>query len=151
MMGLGLSLVNWVISRRRGYLGLARKTGQAGLLKAFWRAKLALFLPVIILGGIYGGLFTPTEAAVVGSVYALLIGVVVYRSLNLARIRAAMIEAGLLSAVVMFILGGSTTFSRLLMLERIPTMIAASMMEMFSSPLIIMMVILLFLLVVYNI
>ena len=147
MMGLGLIMVNWFISRRRGYQGLPQEKGWRDLCRAIWDAKLALFLPVIILGGIYGGLFTPTEAAVVGSVYALLIGVFVYRSLNLTGIRAAMIEAGLLSAVVMFILGGSTTFSRLLMMERIPTIIAASMLEVFSSPLIIMLVILVFLLV----
>ena len=146
IMGLALMLVNWYISSRRGYKGLPREEG-LDLGKMLWSAKWALFLPVLILGGIYGGIFTPTEAAVVGSVYALAVGIFIYRTLDRAKVKEAMIEAGLLSAVVMFILGGATTFGRLLTIERIPTLVAASMLEMTSSPILIMLIILVFLLI----
>jgi len=112
MMIFAVMIANWFISRRRGYRGEIPKDAP-GLRQAAWKAKWALFLPVLILGGIYGGIFTPTEAAVVGSVYALLVGALIYRTLTLNLLREAMIEAGLLSSVVMFILAGPTTFGRL--------------------------------------
>ena len=147
LMGGALMAVNWFISHRRGYKGAPRGEGTPSLLKVMAEAKWALFLPVLILGGIYGGVFTPTEAAVVGSVYALFVGVCIYRSLSLEKIREAMVEAGIMSAVVMFILGGATTFGRLLTIERIPTMVASGMLEMTSSSVLIMIIILLLLLV----
>ena len=146
LMGFALIITNWFISRRRGYRGVRDKNAP-GLWKTSCEAKWALFLPVIILGGIYSGMFTPTEAAVVGSVYAWMVGAFIYRTLTLPLLKEAMVEAGILSAVVMFILGGATTFGRLLTIERIPTMLASGMLEMFSSPMLIMIIILVFLLI----
>ncbi len=146
-MGVALMAVNWFISRRRGYKGVAREKDAPGLCKVLAEAKWALFLPVIILGGIYGGVFTPTEASVVGAVYALFVGVCIYRTLTISKIKDAMVEAGILSAVVMFILGGATTFGRLLTIEHVPTMVATSMLEMTSSNVLIMLIILLLLLI----
>jgi C4-dicarboxylate transporter DctM subunit len=72
LMGGMLILFNYIISKKRGYLGKERQGGIRWVLQQCWKAKWALFLPFLILGGIYGGVFTPTEAAVVGCVYALL-------------------------------------------------------------------------------
>lgn len=81
VVGALLILCNYVISRKQGYLGTREFNGKE-LLAAFWDAKWALFLPVIILGGIYGGVFTPTEAAVVAIFYSLLVGLFIYKELK---------------------------------------------------------------------
>ncbi|MGB6405938.1 MAG: TRAP transporter large permease, partial [Planococcus donghaensis] len=65
LVGIGLMLYAYYYSRKQGYTGTDEKTTAAAIVKAFWNAKWALLIPVIILGGIYGGVFTPTEAAVV--------------------------------------------------------------------------------------
>ena len=147
LMGGMLILFNYIISKKRGYLGKERQGGIRWVLQQCWKAKWALFLPFLILGGIYGGVFTPTEAAVVGCVYALLTGHFVYHQLSFENLFGAFVEAGLLSCLSMFILGGATTFGRLLTMEGIPQMLAAKMIGISSSPLVLMTIIMLFLLV----
>jgi C4-dicarboxylate transporter DctM subunit len=147
LMGAMLILFNYGISKKRGYLGKERAGGAGWVLKQCWKAKWALFLPVLILGGIYGGVFTPTEAAVVGCVYALFTGCLVYRQLTVKSIFDAFVEAGLLSCLSMFILGGATTFGRLLTMEGIPQLLAAKMTGISSSPLVLMGIIMVFLLI----
>lgn len=147
IMGICLILINRRLSRKRGYLGKPREGGWKWVFKKCWTARWALLLPFIILGGIYGGVFTPTEAAVIGCVYALFTGKVVYKQLSLVDIKNAMVEAALLSCIAMFVLGGATTFGRLLTIERIPQALAASILSISSSPMVIMFLIMGFLLV----
>ncbi len=147
LMGLMLVLVNNFIAKKRKYKGKERVGGKRWVFQQFWKAKWALFLPVLILGGIYGGAFTPTEAAVVGSFYALVVGKFVYRQLNFKKIFEACVEAGVLSCLSMFILGGATTFGRLLTIQRIPQSLAQEMLSMTNSPIVIIVLIMCFLLV----
>lgn len=147
LMGILLMIFNYFISKKRGYLGKERKGGAAWVLKQCWKARWALLLPIIILGGIYGGIFTPTEAAVIGCVYALCTGHFIYRQITVKTLFAAFVEAGLLSCLSMFILGGATTFGRLLTMEGIPQKLAAQMTQISSSPFVLMMMIMLFLLI----
>ncbi|MDR1658984.1 MAG: TRAP transporter large permease [Desulfovibrio sp.] len=147
LMGVCLLLVNYVVSKKRGYKGRPRGERAKSPLRECWTAKWALFLPVLILGGIYGGVFTPTEAAVVGSVYALLVGVLVYRQITLRKLFDACVEAGVLSCLSMFILGGATTFGRLLTMQQIPQKLAESMVQFTSDPLLMMALIMGFLLI----
>lgn len=147
LMGIALILVNNFISRKRGYAGKKREGDWKWVLGRCWQAKWALFLPILILGGIYGGVFTPTEAAVIGVVYALFTGKFIYKQLTLKKIYDAMVEAGVLSCLSMFILGGATTFGRLMTMEQIPQLLAEAMLSVTSSPLILMTLIMLFLLV----
>ncbi|MDR2056348.1 MAG: TRAP transporter large permease [Desulfovibrio sp.] len=147
LMGGCLLLVNYVICKKRGYKGRPRGEGAKSPLQECWAAKWALFLPVLILGGIYGGVFTPTEAAVVGSVYALLVGVFVYRQITLRKLFDACVEAGLLSCLSMFILGGATTFGRLLTMQQIPQKLAEAMVQFTGDPILMMALIMGFLLI----
>lgn len=98
-----LMLSVYLTSRKKGYRGdsIAREKGD--LLKAFKDAFFALMIPVIILGGIYGGIFTPTEAAAVACFYGLAVGVFVYHSLSLKVIYEILVETLIGSATVMFI------------------------------------------------
>jgi C4-dicarboxylate transporter DctM subunit len=87
--------------------------------KAFADAFWGLLIPVIILGGIYGGVFTPTEAAVVSVFYGLVVGFVVYKELNLKKIYQIMIDASVQTAVVMFIVSAASVFAYIITTEQI--------------------------------
>lgn len=147
LMGLVLVGVNYFVARKRGYKGKERVGGKRWVLNQCWKAKWALFLPILILGGIYGGVFTPTEAAVVGCFYALMVGTFVYRQLNFQKLFDACVEAGVLSCLSMFILGGATTFGRLLTMQRIPQTLAQAMLSVTDNPIILMALIMGFLLI----
>jgi C4-dicarboxylate transporter DctM subunit len=97
------------------------------------RAALALMMPVIILGGIYGGVFTPTEASVISVFYALIVSVVIYRELSVAGLIEAIKRSTLASAIIFFIISMAGLFSFVLTRAGIPAMISAWIAETFSS------------------
>lgn len=98
------------------------------------KATLALLMPVIILGGIYGGIFTPTEASVVAVGYALLVGVFIYRELNVASVLAAFRKSVVSSAVIMFIIACAGLFSFLISRAGIPDELGAWLGKVLESP-----------------
>jgi C4-dicarboxylate transporter DctM subunit len=102
LLGLGLIGVAWVISIRKGYPTEAPFSLQQ-LFVAFFKAVPALTMPVIILGGILGGVFTPTEASAVAVVYGILISVTYYRTLTLKSLYETFTEAAVLSGAVMLV------------------------------------------------
>lgn len=102
LLGLGLIAVCWAISLRRGYPVEAQFSLKA-LAIAFLRALPALTMPMIILGGILGGLFTPTEASSVAVVYGIVVGAVYYRTLTLKTLYRVFGEAAVLSGAVMLV------------------------------------------------
>jgi len=101
--GLALALVAYLISRKRGYRGLERRGTPTEILIALKDSFWALMSPVVILGGIYTGIVTPTEAAVVAVFYSLFIAVVVYRSITWRDMVAILVDASVTSSVIMFI------------------------------------------------
>ncbi len=103
LSGLGMVLTAFLISRRRGYRGLEERGSLRDILRALRQAIWALMAPVVILGGIYTGIFTPTEAAVVAVFYSLFIAVFVYRSLTLADFIQILVDAAVTSSAIMFI------------------------------------------------
>lgn len=147
IMGIGLIVVNVFISKKRGYVGVPR---EGGILWVFSKVKsgaLALIMPVMVLGGIYTGIVTPTESAVMGIIYSFIVGMFVYKELNFEKIKGALIEAGLLSAPVMILLGGANTFGRILTLARIPAQLTDLMMGITSNGVLILLMIMGFLLI----
>jgi C4-dicarboxylate transporter DctM subunit len=115
---LGLVIV---VSRRRnlGGEGMLQMTNRERLL-AFRDSFLSLLLPVFVLGGIYGGIFTPTEAAAMAVFYALLVSLLVYREIGLKDLPAVAISSAKMSAMVMFIIANGILFSFVLTSEQIP-------------------------------
>lgn len=150
-----LMALNYFISRKRGYLGLdkkalAEKYGEDPNAKrrfriddSFW----AIIMPIIVLGGIYGGIFTPTEAAAVGVMYSVVVGKFIYRELTLRKLRDALLSATELTAVSVILFGGANTFGRILTIGKIPQTIASFIMAATENPIAIMLLINLFLLV----
>ncbi len=101
--GAGTMLVAYLISRRRGYRGLERRGRSREILIALKDSIWAILTPVIILGGIYTGVFTPTEAAVVAVFYSLFVAIVIYRSINWRDLVHILVDASVTSSVIMFI------------------------------------------------
>lgn len=112
------------------------ETGSVSLkqvLVSFREAILAIFMPVIILGGIYGGLFTPTESAAVACVYAFIISVFVYKELNIKQVYEIFKKSAVSSAVVLFVVSLSAPFAWFMTNQNIPTTIASSVLGLFSN------------------
>ncbi|MFD1928052.1 TRAP transporter large permease [Sporosarcina siberiensis] len=114
-----LLILVYAISLIKGYGG-----GEAfsfkDFLKALYDAILALLMPVIILGGIYGGFFTPTEAAVIAVMYGLIVGIFVYKEIKFTDLVEIFSSSVVISAVIMFIIGGASAFGYYLTRARIP-------------------------------
>jgi len=107
-------------------------------LKIIWEAKWALVNPVIILGGIYAGIFTPTEAAAVAAVYAFICGVFIYKEIGLNKLGKTIAGACSTTATTMVIIGCATAFAKILTIEQIPTAIANGMLAFTSSKILIL-------------
>jgi tripartite ATP-independent transporter DctM subunit len=132
---IGGALMAFVIvyARIRGY-GKGDREGKLPLLVATRKAALALMMPVIILGGIYGGVFTPTEASVVAVFYALLVGVGIYRETRIADLPRVLTKSVISSAVILFIIANAGLFSYLITRAGVPGKIGALLVEWLQSP-----------------
>jgi C4-dicarboxylate transporter DctM subunit len=137
LVGISLMLVAYKISKDRGYKG-DEKVGFNKILMAFKDAILALLMPVIILGGIYGGVFTPTEAAVVAVVYGFIIGFFVYKELKLKHLKDILTNTVVSTAMIMFIIATASVFGWLLASEQIPQVVANAMLSLSRNPIVIL-------------
>jgi tripartite ATP-independent transporter DctM subunit len=119
----------YVYARRYGYPIYARTT-LLELLRAIMRAWLALMTPLIIVGGIVGGFFTPTEASVVAVLYSLALGLFVYRTVGPAKLAEVLYETGRFAAISLFCIGTASAFGWLLAYFKIPAALVATVTEM---------------------
>jgi C4-dicarboxylate transporter DctM subunit len=103
LTGAGAILVAYLVSRKRGYRGLERRGTPKEILIALKNSIWAILAPVIILGGIYAGIFTPTEAAVVAVFYSLFVAVIIYRTITWRDMISMLVDASVTSSVIMFI------------------------------------------------
>lgn len=101
--GVGTVLVAYIISRKRGYRGLEKRGSLKEILFAFKDCIWAILTPVIILGGIYAGIFTPTEAAVVAVFYSLFVAIFIYHSITWRDMIRILVDASVTSSVIMFL------------------------------------------------
>lgn len=147
LMGLSLIVIVYVISRKRGYKDEYTASWHDCWV-AFKDAILAIFMPIIVIGGIYSGMFTPTEAAVVAVVYAFVIGTFVYRQLKFKVIVDVLIESAVSTAGILFLIAAASLFGWILTNNRIPDVIAKWMLSVSSNPVIILLLINVLLLVV---
>ncbi|MGW9332878.1 TRAP transporter large permease [Bosea sp. NPDC055594] len=127
-----LMLAVWLWCRIKGY-GKTDREGRLGVLPATRAAGLALMMPVIILGGIYGGVFTPTEASIVAVFYALIVSCLIYRELDLPGVIAILRKSVISSSVIMMIIAMAGLFSFLLTRAGVPAQIGAYIIATFDS------------------
>ncbi len=148
LMAGSLLVMNYFISKRSGYRGLSETWSGQELRAALRRGVWSILAPLIILGGIYAGIFTPTESAIVAIFYTLFIGWFVHRELRLPAIKTALRTTTWITGRVLLILFTATAFGRLLVEQRIPSDIAESMLNLTSNPYIIWALVIVFLLFV---
>ncbi|WP_102345551.1 TRAP transporter large permease [Bacillus sp. Marseille-P3661] len=120
---------------------LQQKATPREIFKAFIDAFWGLLIPVIILGGIYGGVFTPTEAAVVAVFYGLFVGIFIYKELKLKHMIDIIVSSGVQTAVVMFIVSSASVFAYIITKEQIATDISNSLLNISDNSIIILLVI----------
>ncbi len=132
---IGGALMTFVViyARIKGY-GKGDREGKMPVLAATRHAALALLMPVVILGGIYGGVFTPTEASVVAVFYALIVGVGIYRETRIADLPRVLRKSVVSSAVIMFIIANAGLFSYLITRAGVPDAIGVFLVEWLQSP-----------------
>ncbi|MDI6823670.1 MAG: TRAP transporter large permease [Bacillota bacterium] len=140
LFGVALMLYAYAFSRRRGYPRDPRPSLKDLALDT-WRALPALFMPLLVVGGIVGGWFTPTEAAGVSVAYSLVVGSVVYRGLRLRRLPHILLNAALESGVVMLLLGLSEPFAWVVAVEQLPQRLLDSLMTVSASPWVILLLV----------
>lgn len=138
LVGIGLMIVVKLMANKYDFPVASRKytwpeRGQASI-KAFW----PLLTPVIILGGILGGIFTPTEAAAVAVAYALFIGFFVLNSLTMKEVPGILIRSGMTSAVVLLLVGAAMAFKTVVSLSHAPEQLAAYILSLSSNPLVLL-------------
>ena len=159
LIGLVFLVVNIIICKRTGTDLRAVETEKIPL-KVFWGRRLkrlwiatkdgfwALLSPVIILGGIYSGFFTPTEAAAVSVVYSIIVSVFVYREMSWKELYETFVASAVLNGVTSFLLGYSTVFSTFMTFEQVPQMITNFLTSVSDNPAVVLLIINLILLVI---
>jgi C4-dicarboxylate transporter DctM subunit len=130
MLAVGLMAMNYFISRRKQYKGdgkvLSAKVVVVTMKEGFW----ALLTPVIILGGIYTGFFTPTEAAIVSIFYTLFVGIFIYKEIKLSGVMKALESTTWITGRVLIIMFTALAFGQLLTLNNIPDLIAQGLLNL---------------------
>jgi C4-dicarboxylate transporter, DctM subunit len=134
LVAVGMCIVNWQISTKRNYRGSGERPGWDEILRTSFKALPALLLPVIILGGMRAGWFTPTEASVVAVFYALICGKFIYRTLEWKAVPDILARSALLTASVLIIIGLSNAFAWVLTIEGLPQQLAEWMVAQNFSP-----------------
>ncbi|SIQ59312.1 TRAP transporter, DctM subunit [Paracoccus thiocyanatus] len=129
-----LAGVNWWISRKRGYRSAEPRPPAGQMLRNTFTALPALLLIVLIVGGIRGGVFTPTEASVVAVFYAILTSAFVYRGFTLADLWGAFLRSAIMSVAVLMILAAARAFAWVLIIEGVPQAMADAVIAMDLSP-----------------
>lgn len=124
LMGVGLLIANSVICQKSGVPKAKKASGQMRL-RAIWDAKWALLAPVIILGGIYSGIFTPTESAVVACVYCAVVSIFIYREISPKQLYASVLDTVAVNGMTTFLLGTCTAFAAYLSLANVPAKLLA--------------------------
>jgi C4-dicarboxylate transporter DctM subunit len=148
VMAGSLLIMNYFISKKQGYTGLSDNWSGKDVRVALKRGIWSMLAPIIILGGIYAGIFTPTESAIVAIFYTLFIGWFMHRELNWPAIKVSLRTTTWITGRVLLILFTATAFGRLLVEQRIPSDIAEAMLNMTSNSYIIWALVIVFLLFV---
>jgi C4-dicarboxylate transporter, DctM subunit len=125
---LSLLIIAYMISKRRGFKGVEKASGRE-VLTALWQAIPALLMPVIVLGGIYGGIFTPTEAAVVAVFYSLVVGLI-YRKFTLKKLLDVLADSAVTSAIVMIVISAAGLFAFFINVLGFPAQVMETMLAL---------------------
>jgi tripartite ATP-independent transporter DctM subunit len=140
LLGLGLLLTTYLIAVKRKYPRSNRKPFW-DMAKSFYQAFWAIMMTLIILFGIIGGVFTPTEASIVAVVYAMAIGLLVYRELKLRMIPKIILQSAKMTASLMVLVGFANLFAWIMTVEEIPQLIAQNLLNLTQNKILLLLMI----------
>ncbi|MFD2831169.1 TRAP transporter large permease [Corticicoccus populi] len=123
LITVSLMIAAFFISKKNGWKGVEQRSSLKDVGKAFKSAILALLTPVIVLGGIYGGIFTPTEASVIAVVYSFLVGFIIYREIKITDLFEIFRKSAVSTAVIMIVIGTAGLFGFYLSITGVPEMV----------------------------
>ena len=141
LMGALLIGTTYLLSRLKGYKGESRPFDARLFAASLYKAKFSLATPFIVLGGIYCGIFTPVEASVIAVVYALLVGVIIKRTISFSSLWDSLSEASVICGGLILIMGTAIFFGEFLALNLIPQRIASSLLSVTSDPIVMLLII----------
>lgn len=141
LMGLALMVVCFVAAKLRGFGQNVTPFSFRAFLLTLKDSIWALLMPVIILGGIYGGIFTPTEAAAVACIYGLVVGYFVYRGFKLKELVVFASDSAKTTGMIFFIIATASIFSWILSTEQVPVMISSAVLGLTSNKILILLII----------
>ena len=148
LMGVALVIVVMLEAKKHNIKPSREKASGKERWDAFKDAFWGFLMPIIILGGIYGGIFTPTEAAAVSVIYSIVVGCLIYRELDLKKLIQCTKNACETTASILIVIGCAAGFSKVLTLGRIPTTVASAMLALTDSKIVILLLINVLLLIV---
>lgn len=141
VVGACLIIVSLYISKKHGYGKKGKKASLAERWHTFKEAFWGLLTPVIILGGIYGGIFTPTESAAVASFYGIFVGFFVYKELTWEKLVDLMVETSTMTGMILLIIGGASIFAWLVTTEDVAIRFSEALMSISSNKFIVLLMI----------
>ncbi|WP_221568429.1 TRAP transporter large permease [Alkalihalobacillus sp. TS-13] len=141
LMGIGLMAYSYYVGKKEGYRSSDRRATLKEVAIGAKDAILALIMPVIIIGGIVSGVFTPTESGVIAVVYALIIGMFVYREISLKDLWPIMLETAKTTAAIVFLIGSASLFIWFLSFNRIPNQLIEMMGNVSENPILLLLII----------
>ncbi|MFE4143997.1 TRAP transporter large permease subunit [Peribacillus sp. YIM B13472] len=147
LLAVGLT-VTWAIVARKDKVAVNPRASKKEILTSFRQGIWALFLPVIIIGGLKFGLFTPTEAAVVAAVYAIFVGLVIYREMKVKDLYEVFVHAGKMTSVVMFLVAAALVSSWLITVADLPGQVIGLLEPFMDHPFLLLIMINLLVIVV---
>ena len=130
LIGVGLMIVWYFHAKKKGYKAVGHRQTRAEMMTAVKEAGWALMLPIIILGGIVSGVYTPTEAAVVAVVYAFFIGMFVYKELKISHMPEILVMSGKGTAIVLLVCGAATAAGYMITTAQVPLMLLRTLNEL---------------------
>ncbi|MEL7563464.1 MAG: TRAP transporter large permease [Dehalobacterium sp.] len=148
LFGIALMVASYIMSKKHGYTGTGEFPKVKDVFVSFKNSFWAILAPVIVLGGIYSGIFTPTESAVIAVVYSLLVGAFIYKEFTWNGIYRALYDTMVINGACMFMIGLSMAFANYLSLQQVPASIASALLSISDNPIILMLLINVFLLLV---
>ncbi len=138
LVGAGLMLMTWVMAKRYDFPVATKRSTWSERGNASIKAFFPLLTPVIILGGILGGIFTPTEASAVAAAYALIISLFILKSMTVRDLPKVLTEAAMTSSVVLLLVGAAMAFKTVVSLSHAPEILASWIMSLTENPLILL-------------
>ncbi|NIK11489.1 TRAP transporter large permease [Alkalibacillus almallahensis] len=141
LMGLGLMVYSYFVGKKYNYRASETRASLGEVLHGFKHAILALMMPVIIIGGIVSGMFTATESGVIAVVYAVIIGMFVYREISLKDLKPILLQTAKTTSAIVFLIGGASLFIWFLSFNQIPQQLISALGVVADNPILLLLLI----------